>query len=132
MAGNHDVARLLHAEQRDSGNSCYATQHLVSPTNHRVYIDSFIVEGQALQLNPPISFVLMLNIDEETIEVRGEHAYQDIFVYGDTLSDAVEILQTEILPILWEDCREEETALLSSRARQMAIDFRIRVIGQCL
>ena len=115
MARSDDTARLLHAESMDSGSFCHATQYAVSPTHHRICIDAFFVDGQQLHLHPPLFFILMLNPEAITLELRGENAYRDILVYGDTLTHAVEILQMEVLPILWEDCIEQDDGVLSSR-----------------
>ena len=129
VARSDNIARLLHAESMDSGDYCYATQYAASPTGHRIYIDSFFVDGQHLHLDPPLSFIITLASEAAMLELHGESAYRDILVYGDTLTHAVEILQMEVLPILWEDCIDQDDGVLSSRARQMAVDFRMRVVG---
>lgn len=129
MARSDNAVRLIDAESIDSGVFCYATQYTTSPMHQRIYVDTFFVDGQQLHLHPPLSFVLTLNVEAETHELRGENAYRDILVYGDTLVHAIEILQMEVLPILWEDCIEQDGGALSPRALEMAVDFRMRVVG---
>ncbi len=57
----------------------------------------------------------------------GEEPYEDLLTYGEKLSDALQILEEEILPILWEDSLKGDKVRLSERAEKMTVDLKNRV-----
>ncbi len=65
-----------------------------------VTINSFIWKKQKYPLYPPILFKCGLNEETGFWEVIGDGPYEDLLVYGEKLSDALQILKEEILPIL--------------------------------
>ncbi len=110
-----------------------ATRKLKSPTGETVetyyelHVESFIFEDQEYTASPPIPFKSRWNEETELFEITGRSVYQDVFVYGERLSDALDILKEEVLPILWEDCISGDGAKLSKRAKEIAADLEGRV-----
>ena len=118
---------VTNTESMGKGEGYRITQHTSAEHGFEFLLDSFIYKDQRCSFSPSLSF--QCNLDEKTglFEIRGVGDYEDIFVYGETLYDAVYILRREILPILWEDSLSQDKARLSERARRMAVDFRDRI-----
>lgn len=90
-------------------------------------VDSFVWEDQQYSISPPLIFKRKFNEETRLVEVLGEGVYEDLFLYGETLNDALQILREEILPDLWADYISENPPRLSERAEKMTFDLGNRV-----
>lgn len=96
-------------------------------TYYKLPVDSFIWEEQKHSVSPQLLFKYRLDEETGLYEIVGESPYEDLFVYGEKINDAIDILRKEILPILWEDSLNQDKAKLSEKAKSMAADLERRV-----
>ena len=102
----------------------YSNSNLVPK---EVFISSFVSENRKYHIYPPLKFLWNSDSETKMFEVSGEEPYQDILVYGETIEAAVGVLETEILPILWEEYVNGDDVKLSPNAKKMKIDLKKRV-----
>ena len=93
-----------------------------------VFISSFVSENRKYHIYPPLKFLWNSDSETKMFEVSGEEPYQDILVYGETIEVAVGLLETEILPILWEEYVNGDDVKLSPNAKKMKIHLEMRVV----
>ena len=93
----------------------------------RLVIDYFYSKDVRHTINPPLILKWTLNQETGLVEIMGTGNYEDILVYGESLKQAMTVLQEGILSLLWEDCITENDVRLTTRARRMASDLRSRV-----
>ena len=92
-----------------------------------IKIESFVSEGKVHLLDPELSIRCCLNPETMMFELFGEGLYGDIFVYGDTIVEARDILENEIFPLFWDKYVIEKDAKLSPKARRIKTDLEKRV-----
>lgn len=97
------------------------------PLYREMKVTSFVSGNVRKQLLNPLTFLWTLNPETRLYEIRGNGPYRDILVYGDSMTHAIEILEQEILPCLWEDYANEDDERLSRRAQQLKVDLLSRV-----
>lgn len=95
---------------------------------NEVFISSFVSENRKYHIYPPLKFLWNSDSETKMFEVSGEEPYQDILVYGETIEVAVGLLETEILPILWEEYVNGDDVKLSPNAKKMKIHLEMRVV----
>ncbi len=93
-----------------------------------IFVASFVSENKKYHIDPPLKFLWDSDPETKIFEINGEKPYQDILVYGETIEVAMDVLQTEILPILWEEYVNGEETKLSPNAQKMKIDLKMRVV----
>lgn len=93
----------------------------------KIDVVSFFSGSKRHSISPALQF--SCNFDEAAMvyEMRGEAPYDDIIVYGENIREAWDILEKEILPIMWEDFVSAENAKLSSKAQKIKFDLERRV-----
>lgn len=92
-----------------------------------VTISSFVSENKTYQIDPPIRFEHSFNSETQMVEIIGEIPYQSILVYGKTINEAKDILQTEIIPLMWEKYVNGDGIKLSANAQKIKNDLGNRV-----
>ena len=60
-------------------------------------------------------------------ERNGTPPYEDILVYGETIKEAWDVLDKEILPILWEEYVNGDDIKMSHKAKAIKFDLEARV-----
>ena len=88
-----------------------------------IMIDSFVSEGKVRLLDPELPIRCYLNPETMVFELFGEGLYEDIFVYGETIVEARDILENEILSLFWEEYVIGRGAKLSPKARRIKADL---------
>ena len=116
---------LVHEEPALDLTTTYTNSNLVPK---EVFISSFVSENRKYYIYPPLKFLWNSNPETKMFEINGEKPYQDILVYGETIEVAVGVLETEILPILWEEYVNGDDIKLSPNAQKMKIDLEMRVL----
>lgn len=91
---------------------------------YELFLDSFIWQDERVDLDPPLRF--NWKFDQELFEITGEGSYKNILTYGESLSEALEALREEVLPIFWEDCLEDSNNL-TKECKNIALDLKSRI-----
>ncbi len=91
-------------------------------------INSFVLESKRRGISPALEFLCYFDPKTRMFEINGKSPYEDILVYGENVGEASDVLEKEILPILWEDCVRGEGIKLSPRAQEIKLDLEKRVI----
>ena len=98
-----------------------------APLQREMRVFSFLAGNVRKELHDPLVLFWTFNPESRLVEIKGEGPYEDVMVHGDTLDRAVETLEREVIPCLWEDYANEDDARLSRRARALKADFLSRV-----
>ncbi len=104
-----------------------SSRTLEAPSYQEISVTSFVSGDGRKRLLDPLIFLWTLNPETRLYEIKGNGPYQDILVYGDSMTHVIAILEQEILPCLWEDYANEDDERLSCRARQLKVDLLTRV-----
>ncbi len=124
--GDHSSLQSPFTYVLPSGYVVYSAR-FDAPLYREMTVTSFVSGGSRKQLLNPLIFLWTLNPETRLYEIKGDGPYQDILVYGDSMTQAIAILEQEILPCLWEDYANEDDERLSRRARQLKVDLLARV-----
>ncbi len=90
-------------------------------------IKGFRVDGREYRVNPALVFQYEFDRESSLYRIYGSGIYEDISAYGETLCDAKEMLEEDIIPFLWEEYMREDDSMLSARARRIKADLGGRV-----
>lgn len=93
----------------------------------KLVVDYFYSKDVQYTISPALQFEWVLNRETGFLEITGTGVYEDILVYGDSLKQAMAVLQEGILPLLWEDCVTKNDVRLTARASRIASDLKSRV-----
>ena len=63
----------------------------------------------------------------DQFEICGRGIYDDIFAYGETLVEALEMLTEAILPTFWEECLDFNATDRTSKLARIALDLKDKV-----
>ena len=95
--------------------------------DYELPIDSFVYSDCHYRIDPPLSFKWRKNYKLKQFEISGRGIYDDIFAYGETLTEALEMLTEAILPTFWEECLTFNVTAASQKLAQIALDIKNRV-----
>ena len=97
-------------------------------TYYELSINTFMYMDYRCQVDPPLLFKWRKNYGLDQFEIYGRDIYDDIFAYGETLSEASEMLKEAILPTFWEECLDFNATDKTSKLARIALDLKDRVI----
>ena len=110
----------------------FKTVDLCTPavrTDYELQIDSFVYSDYPYRIDPPLSFKYCKNYELDQFEISGRGIYDDIFAYGETLKEALEMLTEAILPTFWGECLTFTITDKSHKLAKIALDLKERVIS---
>ena len=89
----------------------------------RVTVGEFNSKGKLYRIEPELDFLCTFDPETEMFEVSGHGIYEDILTYGVKLDHALNVLQDEMLPVLWEEYVNVADDSLSPRALEIKKDL---------
>ena len=92
-----------------------------------VEIGGFQIEEHNYNINPPLRFLCEFDRESGLFQVYGVGLYEDILAYGETVDDARDMLENEIVPFLWKECVREDELMLSQRVMLIKADLGGRI-----
>ena len=69
-------------------------------------------------MSPALQFRCDLNPETKIFEMSGYEPYENILVYGETINETRDVLEKEILPILWEEYVNGNAIKLSPEGKE--------------
>ena len=92
-----------------------------------ILVDSFVSMNRRHRISPALVFRCEFDSTTSMFEMNGAPPYEDILVYGETIKEAWDVLDKEILPILWEEYVNGDDIKLSPKAKEIKLDLETRV-----
>ena len=113
----------------DAGDALVHDTVPSSPFPLELSIGQFGPSNGRLRLNPPLE--VTCNLDEETglYELEGPPPYDGVILYGETVREAIDILEKDVLTMFWEDCQNAESLKLSPGMLEIVADLHQRVVA---
>lgn len=93
-----------------------------------IAVSLFFVNWEQYLLDPELKFCWTIDRESNFTEITGTGAYEDILIYGKNLLEAREILENEILPVLWEVYVNEDDSKLTQKAQTIKNDLMSRFV----
>lgn len=97
-----------------------------SPFPIEISVDQFGSVEERMRLAPPLLFVC--DHDEETnlYELDGKPPYDGVLLYGESVKEVIDMLEQDVLPMFWEDCKNAEKLKLSPGMLKIVTDLKER------
>ena len=103
--------RLLESEYKGS-------QH-----DETVAIRSLHVDGYEYNIDPALRFLCEFDREAHLFQIHGVGICEDISAYGETLDEAGDMMEGDIIPSLWAEYTQEDDSKLSPKAQIINADL---------